>query len=138
MADEDKLFQLQVISPYRIFFDGKAEMIEVKTTEGEIGVLKHHIPLTAIIEPGILRIINGGEVKEAALHDGFLEILGDRVTILAESCEWPEEIDMNRAAEAKVRAERRLRGSEGEINVTRAELALKRSLIRIELAEKRR
>ena len=87
MADEDKLFQLQVISPYRIFFDGKAEMIEVKTTEGEIGVLKHHIPLTAIIEPGILRIINGGEVKEAALHDGFLEILGDRVTILAESCE---------------------------------------------------
>ena len=138
MADEDKLFQLQVISPYRIFFDGKAEMIEVKTTEGEIGVLKHHIPLTAIIEPGILRIINGGEVKEAALHDGFLEILGDRVTILAESCEWPEEIDMNRAAQAKVRAERRLRGSEGEINVTRAELALKRSLIRIELAEKRR
>lgn len=137
MADEDKLFQLQVISPDRIFFEGKAEMIEVKTTEGEIGVLKHHIPLTAIVAPGVLRIINGGEVKEAALHDGFLEILGDEVTILAESCEWPEEIDINRALEAKVRAERRLRGADGEINVVRAELALKRSLIRIGLAEKK-
>lgn len=137
MADEDKLFEVQVISPDRIFYEGKAEMIEVRTTEGEMGILKHHIPLTAIVAPGILRIINGNEVKEAALHEGFLEILGDRMTILAESCEWPEEIDINRALEAKVRAERRLRGAEGEINVVRAELALKRSLIRIGLVEKR-
>lgn len=136
MADTSKLFRLQVISPDRIFFDGEAEMIEVKTTEGEMGILKHHIPLTAIVEPGILRIINGKDVREAALHDGFLEILGDKVTILAESCEWPEEIDINRAQEAKVRAERRLRGADGEINVARAELALKRSLIRLGLAGK--
>lgn len=136
MADNSKDFKLQVISPDRIFYDGETDMIEVKTTEGEMGILKHHIPLTAILTPGILRIKNGSEERIAALHDGFIEILGDKVTILAESCEWPDEIDLNRAKEAKIRAERRLKGAEGNINETRAEMALRRSLLRIELAEK--
>lgn len=136
MADT-KTFNLEIVTPDRIFFEGDAEMIELKTTEGDIGVLKDHIPLTAIVAPGVLKITNDGEVKEAALLSGFLEILQDKVIILAESCEWPEEIDINRAKEAKIRAERRLRGSDdGQVNVTRAEMALRRSLIRIELVEK--
>jgi F-type H+-transporting ATPase subunit epsilon len=136
MADT-KTFNLQIVTPDRIFFQGEAEMIELRTTEGDIGVLKDHIPLTAIVAPGVLKITNGEEVKEAALLSGFLEILQDKVIILAESCEWPEEIDINRANEAKIRAERRLKGSDaGQINTTRAELALRRALIRIELAEK--
>lgn len=136
MADSSKLFKLQVISPDRIFFDGDADMIEVKTTEGDLGILKHHIPLTAILAPGVLRIKKDAEEKEAALHDGFIEILGEKIIILAESCEWPEEIDINRAMEARIRAERRLKDSAGEINVARAEMALRRSLTRIELAQK--
>lgn len=133
MAD---LFKLEIISPDRVFFDGEAEMIEVRTTEGDIGVLKGHIPLTTIIAPGILKIIEGNNVKEAALHNGFIEIQKDKVTILAETCEWPDEIDINRANEAKIRAERRLKGSDGQINEIRAEMALKRSLTRIELVNK--
>lgn len=136
MADTSKLFRLQVISPDRIFFDGEADMIEVKTSEGDMGIFKHHIPLTAILSPGILKIRKDAEEKEAALHDGFIEILGSKVTILAESCEWPEEIDVNRAMEAKIRAERRLKGEEGDMNEIRAEMALRRSLTRIELAGK--
>ncbi len=136
MADTSKYFQLQVIAPDRIFLDDQAEMIELTTTEGEIGVLKDHIPLTAIVAPGILRIKKDGEEREAALHEGFLEILGDKVVILAESCEWPEEIDIKRANEAKIRAERRLKGTDAEMNEVRAELALRRSLIRLSLAEK--
>ncbi|MBE5961091.1 MAG: ATP synthase F1 subunit epsilon [Lachnospiraceae bacterium] len=136
MADESRLFKLKVISPDRIFFDGEADMIEVKTTEGEMGIYKNHIPLTAILAPGVLKIKNGGEERQAALLDGFIEILGDKVTILAEACEWPEEIDLNRAEEARIRAERRLKSANGEINETRAEMALRRSLIRIELAQK--
>ena len=136
MADT-KTFDLQIVTPDRIFFEGDAEMIELKTTEGDIGILKGHIPLTAIIAPGVLKITKDGEVKEAALLSGFLEILQDKVIVLAESCEWPDEIDINRANEAKIRAERRLKGSdEGQVNVTRAEMSLRRSLIRIELAEK--
>ena len=137
MAD-NRLFQLQVISPDRIFFEGEVEMVEVKTTEGEMGIYADHIPLTAILSPGILRIHANGEVREAALHDGFIEIQKKKVTILAEACEWPEEIDINRAEEAKIRAERRLKGAEGQINEMRAEMALRRSLTRLSLAEKRR
>ncbi len=136
MAETSKYFKLQVIAPDRIFLEEDAEMIELTTTEGEIGVLRDHIPLTAIVAPGVLRIKKDGEEKEAALHEGFLEILGDKVVILAESCEWPEEIDINRANEAKIRAERRLKSADAEINEARAELALRRSLVRLSLAEK--
>ncbi|MDO5294353.1 MAG: ATP synthase F1 subunit epsilon [bacterium] len=135
MADT-RLFKLQVISPDRIFYDGEVDMVEVKTTEGEMGIYEDHIPLTAILAPGILRIHENGEVKEAALLDGFIEIQKKKVTILAESCEWPDEIDVHRAEEAKIRAERRLKGADGEINEMRAELALRRSLTRLSLAEK--
>lgn len=137
MAESGRYFKLQVIAPDRVFLEEEADMIELTTTEGEIGVLKDHIPLTAIVAPGVLRIKKDGEVKEAALHEGFLEILGDKVVILAESCEWPEEIDINRANEAKTRAERRLKGADAEVNAARAELALRRSLVRLSLAEKR-
>lgn len=129
----EKLFKVQVICPERIFFDGECDMLELRTTEGDIGILAGHIPLTAVIQPGVLRIMKDGETKEAALHDGFVEILPDKVVILAEACEWPDEIDLNRAKEAQLRAERRLKSSEN-IDVERAEVALKRALLRQELA----
>ena len=131
----DKLFRVQVICPERIFYDGECDMLELRTTEGDIGILAGHIPLTAVIAPGVLRIMKEGETKEAALHDGFIEILQDKVIILAEACEWPDEIDVNRAKEAKLRAEGRLKSTE-DIDVERAEIALKRALLRIDLAEK--
>ena len=136
MADNSKFFRLQVITPDRIFYDGEAELVELTTSEGEMGVLKGHIPLTAILVPGVLRIKEEEGVRTAALHDGFVEIFKDHMTILAEACEWPEEIDLKRAEEAKQRAEQRLSGGEANINVVRAELALRKSLIRIQLAEK--
>ena len=130
----DKTFNLQIISPTRIFFDGDVDMVEMKTTEGEIGVLAGHIPLTAILEPGVIRIKQADGTKEAAMHDGFVEIRKDKVTILAESCEWPDEIDVERAKEAKERAERRIMSGKKEIDMTRAEVALKKALTRIDLA----
>lgn len=128
-----KTFQVEVISPERVFYTGEADMVELTTSEGEIGVLPGHIPLTTIVVPGILRIMKDGEKKEAALHEGFMEILPDKVTILAESCEWPDEIDINRANEAKRRAERRLKSGDSSVNTVRAELALHKALIRLQL-----
>mgnify|MGYP001774717102 FL=1 len=132
----DKTFNLQIISPTRVFFDEAVDMVEMKTTEGEIGVLAGHIPLTTILEPGVLRIKTDVNVREAALHDGFVQIQKDKVTVLAESCEWPDEIDANRAEKAKERAERRLTSGSKEVDMVRAELALKKALIRIDLAGK--
>lgn len=135
MAD-NTMFRLQIISPDRIFYDGDVSMVELKTTEGDIGILKNHIPLTAVVAPGIVTITEAGGKKLAAVHSGFLEISKDKVVVLAEVCEWPEEIDVNRANEAKIRAERRLKSDDDNMNEMRAELALRRSLTRIELVEK--
>lgn len=128
-----KLFELRIISPDRIFYEGQVDMVEFVSSEGEMGVYADHIPMTAVLAPGVLNIHEPDGIRKAALHSGFAEVLQDKVTILAEVVEWPEEIDINRANEARIRAERRLGGggSETNINFVRAELALKRSLTRI-------
>lgn len=131
-----KKFRLEVISPERIFYSGDVEMLELTTTEGEIGIYADHIPLTTIIAPGVMTITEtGSQLKQAAVLEGFMEITQEKVTVLAQSCEWPEEIDTNRAQEARARAERRLKSSDANINMSRAELALRKSLIRLEVAE---
>lgn len=132
MADRDS-FLLRIITPDRVFYENQVEMVEFNTTEGEIGVLPGHIPLTVILKPGILNITETGGDKEAALHAGFAEILPDRVTILAEIIEWPEEIDEQRAEAAKARAEERLRSRTPETDIMRAETALQRAMARIEV-----
>lgn len=130
---EEKFFELKIITPDREFYDGKAWFVEMYTSEGIIGVYKNHIPLTCILVPGILRIYENDteEPKKAVVHSGFVEILPDRITVMAEVAEWPDEIDINRANEAKIRAERRIKEGEG-VNIDRAEAALRRSLARIE------
>ncbi len=130
----DKTFRLKIIAPERIFYEDDVPFVEFRTTEGEIGVYPGHIPLTSIIAPGVVRIhTTDGEIKEAALLEGFSEILPNEVVILAETVEWPDEIDANRAKEAQIRAERRLQSQDGDMN--RAELALKRAIVRQRLAK---
>jgi F-type H+-transporting ATPase subunit epsilon len=131
MAEENSnIFDVRVITPDRTFYVGEATMVEFNTTEGEIGIYKKHIPMTVIIKPGVLTI-TGEEVKKAALHSGFAEILGDSVTILAEVIEWPDEIDEMRAMAAKERAERLLLERDPKTDIARAETALQRAMARI-------
>lgn len=130
MADE-RNFRLKVITPERVFYEGDVNMVEFNTTEGEIGIYKGHVPMTVIVSPGILTISEADRPRNAALHAGFVEILQDRVTILAEVIEWPEEIDRKRAEDAKSRAEERLRVRAEETDVVRAEAALRRAIARI-------
>ena len=132
MADKNN-FLLRIITPERVFYENQVEMVEFNTTEGEIGVLPGHIPMTVIIRPGILTITEAGGDKEAALHAGFAEILPDRVTILAEIIEWPDEIDEERATAALERAKARLREKASTTDLARAELALQRAVARIEV-----
>lgn len=123
-------FTLRIVTPDREFFHEEADMVEFNTTEGQIGIYKGHVPLTVIIKPGVLTISQDGKQRNAALHAGFAQILQDEVTILAEIIEWSEEIDEQRARAAKERAENRLRSGEN-IDIVRAEAALKRSIARI-------
>ena len=133
MADENKLFQIEIITPERILYNGKAEMVEFTAEDGEIGIYKNHIPLTTVIAPGVLTITEPEGKKTAALHAGFAEILPDKVTILAEIAEWPDEIDLDRAKEAKERAEERIRTASTGTDVARAEAALKKAMVRLDL-----
>lgn len=129
----DKTFRLKIIAPERIFYEDDVAFVEFRTTEGDIGIYPGHIALTSIVAPGVVKIHTpSGEIKEAALLDGFAEILADQVMILAEAVEWPEEIDVNRAREAQIRAERRIKNEDGDMD--RAELALKRAIVRQRLA----
>ena len=75
--DNSNTFEVRVITPDRTFFVGEATLVEFNTTEGEIGIYKRHIPMTVIVKPGILTITGEDEVKKAALHSGFAEILGN-------------------------------------------------------------
>lgn len=134
MAEENKSFTLKIITPDRTFYTGEANMVEFNTTEGQIGVYKNHIPTTVIIKPGILTITSDEEVKKAALHAGFVEILQDSVTILAEVIEWPDEIDVERAMAAKDRAEDLIREHKEQTDIARAETALLRAVARIGIA----
>ena len=94
MADK---FKLNIISPEKKFLEGDCEFLEFVSTEGELGIYAKHIPLTTILEPCVMRIHNDGEIKKAAILGGFVEILQERVTVLAEDAQWPDEIDVARA-----------------------------------------
>ena len=133
MAEENK-FKVEIITPDRVFFTGEADMIEFNTGDGQIGVYKNHIPLTTVLEPGVVVIHNDDQQKVAAVHAGFAEILGEKVTLLAELAEWPDEIDVNRAEAAKQRAEDRIAAKSETLDLKRAEYALHKALIRIDVA----
>ncbi len=137
MADENKIFDVEIITPDRIFYKGEASMIEFNTSEGEIGVYKKHIPLTTVIAPGIVTIYEEEKEVTAAVYSGFAEILPDKVTLLAEIAEWPDEIDTARAEAAKKRAEERLTHKTEAIDVKRAEFALRKALVRLDVADRK-
>ena len=128
-------FKLTIVAPDREFFDEEVDMVEFNTTEGEIGIYAGHAPLTVIVNPGILTITQGDTVKNAALHAGFVQILPQEVTILAEIIEWPGEIDEERANAARQRAESRLSERSSGIDIDRAQAALMRSIARINAAK---
>lgn len=130
MADNN-LFEFKIIEPDGMFFEGEGEFLEFTSVEGRMGVYKNHIPLTTILEPCVVKIHANGETKKAAVLGGFIEIQKERITILAEDANWPEEIDVERAKAAKQRAEERLSKREAGLDVVRAEAALKRAMARI-------
>ena len=133
MADSQTI-KLLVNTPDRVFYHDDATFVELSTSEGDIGVYPDHIPLTAVVVPSVLTIHQGNEIKKAAIHGGIVEILKDKITILAEVAEWSDEIDVERANEARLRAEKRLASKDADLDMVRAEAALKRSLARINAA----
>lgn len=131
MADNN-LFELNIIAPDAAFYQGEADFLEFTSVTGQMGVYKQHIPLTTILQPCVMTIHKGDEVKKAAVLGGFVEILKEKITVLAEEAQWPDEIDVERAKAAKARAKERLERKDEGIDLVRAEAALRRAIARIE------
>ena len=136
MADDNRTFKVKIICPDRVFYEGEAQMIEFTASEGDIGIYKNHIPMTTAIMPGVVKITQEEDVIKAAVHAGFAEILGDQVTLLAEIAEWPDEIDVERAQKAKERAEAYIANKGADIDLARAEYALRKALVRLSIGNK--
>jgi len=131
-----KTLKVSVVTPDGPVYDGEAEMVSVKGKSGELGILPNHIPLVTPLPIQAVRLHKSGNTQLIAVHGGFIEVRPDQVTILAQAAELPSQIDVERARAAKERAEKRLQETNREdIDFTRAELALKRAINRLEIAE---
>ena len=133
--------ELVVVTPERQLLRQSVVEVTLPGADGCLGILPGHAPLITELGIGELtyRVKGGADVGHLAVLSGFAEVLGDRVTVLAEVAEKPEEIDVTRAEEAKKRAEQRLASASSDPNIdwSRAAVALQRSLIRIQVARKR-
>lgn len=87
MADK---FEVKIISPEQMFYEGTGTFVEFTTVEGRMGVYPNHIPLTTVLVPCVLKVHEGVDVKKIEISGGFAEILKDKITVLAESAEWKE------------------------------------------------
>lgn len=134
----DSSLRLEVISAERLVFSDEVEMVVVRGTEGEMGILRNHVPLLTALPASEVRALRGGAlVGDLVISGGFMEVQPDAVVVLADTAERADEIDAARAEEARRRAEARLRGGMGEVDMARAEAALRRALVRLKVARKR-
>jgi len=130
--------RLEIITAERHVFADDVNAVVAPGIEGQLGILPHHAPLMTILQSGELLIRKDNEETYMALTGGFLEVRPDKAIILADTCERVEEIDVSRAEAAKSRAEELLQGRPPKLDSARAEAALRRSLIRLRVAERRR
>ncbi|APM40994.1 F0F1 ATP synthase subunit epsilon [Clostridium kluyveri] len=129
-----EVLKLTILTPDREFYKGEVLEVITDSIQGNITILPGHMPLITTLKSTDTRIIEkGGKELKAFTSNGILEIKNNELKILCDVCEWPEEIDLKRAEEAKRRAEQRLAHKKDGIDVKRAQLALNRALARINL-----
>lgn len=130
----------EIVTAERTVFEDDVDMVIAPGIQGELGILPHHAPLMTALTYGELTIRREGQDDEfIAIGGGFLEVGPDHVTILADSAERADEIDEARAEEAHQRAEELMaQRKEEDVDLARAEAALRRSMVRIKVAQHRR
>lgn len=126
-------YHLEVVTPDRAFFDGDVEMIIVRTTEGDMGIMKNHEPTVAPVSIGAIRIKVDGQFMVAAVAGGFVSVDEERTTVVTDAAEWVADIDIDRAKAALERAKKRLEMDSTEIDVLRAKMAVAKATNRIRL-----
>jgi F-type H+-transporting ATPase subunit epsilon len=131
-------FKLEVITPERRVFEDEVDMVVVPASEGYVGILPHHAPLFTSLGFGEMRVKKGALEYPFAVFGGFMDVRGDRVTILTDAAEHAEEIDERRARDAREQAQKALEAPASAAEEQRARVALQQALIRLRVAERRR
>ncbi len=129
-------FILEVITPERNFFSGEAECVIFNSVDGEMGILAKHAPTVTTVNIGPIKIKANDKWIEAVAGDGFVKIMPDKVVIMTDSAEYPEEIDVNRAKAAKQRAEERMQKQLSQLEYMRSKAALARAMARLKVTSK--
>ena len=131
-------FKLEIVTAERMVFSDEVSALIAWGVEGQLGILPHHAPLMTMLQPGDLMIRKDKEEEYLAISGGFLEVRPDKVIILADACERVDEIDIARAEEAKKRAQETLKAAPLTVDAAVAEAALRRSIARLKVAERKR
>ena len=129
---------LEIVTPERLAYEGDVDAVVCPGIEGELGVLPHHAPLLTTLGVGELRIRTGGQEEYFAIAGGFLQVRPDKVVVMAETADMASEIDLEKAQEARRKAEQALEGGFVEgADLAAARASLQAALIRIRVAERR-
>jgi len=128
-------FSLSIVSPEGDVLKEEVEFVVLPGKAGELGILPNHAALIAGLDIGVLRYTVSGAINRVAIAGGFVEIVDNSAIVLADTAELSEDIDLARAVEAKERAEKRLAKGTNEIDLRRAEYALRRASARINASE---
>jgi len=130
-------FQLEIVTPAKLLVKDAAEEVQIPGLSGYLGILPGHAPLLTELAVGVITYKTSGTTHTLAVAWGFAEVLPDKVTILAEAAEQPQEIDVERAQKAKERAEQLLKSNNPEVDYARAEDALQRAETRLNVAKEK-
>ncbi len=130
-------FHLKVLTVDRCFYDDEVDRIVVRASTGDVGILPNHVPYTAALGVGGLTIIKDGKPRYAAVSGGFVDVSKEQTVVLARTCEWSDEIDVNRAKEAAERAKAKMQQKESSFEHDLAQLKLKKALNRIRISEQK-
>ena len=130
--------QLEIVTPEKLAYSDEVDSVQLPGSEGELGVLPHHAPLISTLGAGELRLRKGGQEESFAIVGGFLQVLPDKVVVMAETADMASEIDLEKAQEARRNAEQVLESGYVEgTDLAAARASLQASLIRIRVAERR-
>jgi len=130
--------QLEIVTPEKLAYSDEVDSVQLPGSEGELGVLPHHAPLISTLGAGELRLRKGGQEESFAIVGGFVQVLPDKVVVMAETADMASEIDLEKAQEARRKAEQVLESGFVEgADLAAARAALQASLIRIRVAERR-
>jgi F-type H+-transporting ATPase subunit epsilon len=131
-------FQLDIVSAERHVSSDQVEVLVVPGVEGEMAILPSHSPLLTVLKPGEIRIVKDGEDSFIAVSGGFMEVMPEKVTILADTAERLDEIDIERAEAAVKAAQERIAAAPVDMDLQRALASLRRSQARVKVARRRR